>query len=146
MPWAVKMQDGTTEYHAEEPTYRSDSNRGNGRARGTNRVEIPRLPGPDEDWDFASGAFVTPAERAAERVNLEHISTHGPYARAVAHAVKLIEARMILGLPTAIELEADAIGCTREELAQVVIDRAAETAAAEVQRIVARRIARGLPV
>ncbi len=143
MPWAVLMEDGTIEYHLDEPTYVSKKNPGNGRARGTNRSQIPRMPGPDEDWDFITRAFVTPVERAAERVNLEHEEERGVTAAAIARAIKLVEARMILRLPTSVELEANALGIPMRELAETIIGKAQAGTDAEIQRIQKRRQVRG---
>lgn len=106
-------------------------------------VELPRFPEPYEHFDVEAGEFV---RNDALRIDEAYRAAHGMEAIAQAHALKTIEATLILsGVPIdgLLSAEAAATGKDITTLAQLVADRAAGQREAEVARRVAKERARG---
>lgn len=73
-------------------------------------VRVPRLPGAGEVWDAKAGAFVLD-----EAILADHVAPAGHIA--AAHAVKQVEASMILsGLPLTHGLIADEAAMTGQSI------------------------------
>lgn len=106
-------------------------------------VELPRFPEPYEHFDVVAGVFV---RNDALRIDDEFRAAHGREAIAQAHALKTIEATLILsGVPIdgLLSAEAAATGKDITALAQLVASKAADQREAEVARRVAKEQARG---
>lgn len=106
-------------------------------------VELPRFPEAYEHFDAEAGVFV---RNDALRIDDEFRAAHGTGAIAQAHALKAIEATLILSgvsIDGLLKAEADATGRDITVLAQLVADRAASQREAEVARRVAKERARG---
>lgn len=131
--YAAQREDGETVYFPYRPE----------KAEGpfAHIHTLPRAPDPNgvEDWDFAKRKFATDQDRALAQVDREHSRDHGVEARAVAHAVKELEARLYLaGTPIPggrLEREAKATGQEVKALADRIVERADRAADAEVARI-----------
>ena len=94
---------------------------------------------------FVKGRWIVDPERAAELVDVDHRQARGPHAIAIAHAVKAIEARLLLAgvaIDGLLAAEARATGQDLHELAQAVIAAANAADQYEIDRIAAKRAAR----
>lgn len=102
-------------------------------------IELPRMPGAFEHFDVEAGEFA--CDHAA-RIDDEYLATNGGDAIARAHALKAVEASLILSgvqIDGLLSAEADATGQDVTDLAAIVATKAATMRAAEVARIVAKR-------
>ncbi len=99
-------------------------------------VLVDRLPGSFED--FVRGRWVKNMARA---IDADHLAKHGPDAIARAHAIKAVEAGLMLAgakVDGMIAAEARALGADPVALAQAVADKTAALIEAEVARRVAK--------
>lgn len=102
-------------------------------------IELDRMPEPYETYDRETGEFV---RNDAKRIDDEYTAANGREAIARAHALKSIEAGLILNGVTIeglLSAEAAATGHDLNDLAQIVAAKAAAMREAEVARIVAKR-------
>lgn len=67
-----------------------------------------------------------PGQQADFNAGREHIK--------LMHTIKLVQALDMLGLPSLVEMEADALGIDPLELAQQIVDNAGDTLAIEINR------------
>lgn len=105
-------------------------------------VKVPRLPTDYERWDKTARKFVCDT---VSKIDAEHLASHGSNAIAQAHALKALEARLILaGVPLdgVLSAEADATGQELIVLARTVAEKASAARDVEVNRIVAKQAAR----
>jgi hypothetical protein len=95
---------------------------------GLRFVAIDRFGRPGERLD-AQGRWHTHAGDASDAIDAAHCADHGPFALALEHAVKAVEARFILGTLESdglIAREAEATGRDVRELAGEIAARGRE--------------------
>lgn len=105
-------------------------------------IELPRFPNAYERWDESAQTFVRDDLR---RIDDEYRTLHGADAIAQIHALKAMEATLILsGVPVdgMLKSEAEATGVGIADLAEAVVAKATAQRNAEVERRVAKESAR----
>lgn len=105
-------------------------------------IELPRLPEAYERWDESVQAFV---RDDIQQIDDEYRALHGADAIAQIHALKAMEATLIISgiqVDGMLKSEAEATGVDLNTLAQAVAAKAAAQRNAEVERRVAKERAR----
>lgn len=138
--WIVERADGLTVTMPNEPDAELDG-------PIIRMAEIDRAGAADgtEDFDWDAGAWVVNVERGEDWENKRHLAMMGSAAIDQAHAVKSIEARLMLAgvmLDGLVAAEAAATDQEPLDLAEIIVAQSDVDNAAEVARIVARRTIR----
>jgi hypothetical protein len=141
MMWLVEYDDGRISQHHEGP----DTLGWDG---GRRFAKVPReLDLLVERWDFERCAIVPVVEGELARIDQAHLADHGPLSIALAHIEKRIEARLILTgvqIDGMVAAEARETGQDATALARAIVAAADRARSVELERIVAKRSARGL--
>lgn len=140
--WIVERPDGSHQYFSAQPDPVRD-------APIARQAETDSLPAADgtEDWDFDTQSFVVNVARAEAWIDRQYTLTHGQSAISVAHAIKVLEARLHQhGIEVDGMLAAEATATEQDlaTLADTVLTQAWGEMTAEVQRIVLKREARAV--
>lgn len=135
--WVIEREDGSQEVVSERPRKRL-----HGDFKRFARVDRPPCADGTEDWDFATWKWVANTARALVAVNARHCGRADTIPLDVMHAIKLIEARQVLGRPMTIAVEAELLGIPIEELARRIVAQGEVGVAAEHERVAARRTIR----
>ena len=136
--WVIEREDGSQEVVCERPRKML-----HGDFKRFARVDRAPCSDGTEDWDFAVWNWVPNKTRALVAVNARHCGRADTIPLDVAHAIKLIQARQVLGLPMTIAVEAELLGISIEELARRIVAQGEVGVAAEHERIAARHAIRG---
>lgn len=120
MPWyALRRPDGSVLRQGPGKAHTSE------REPGVRELRVDRKGDLTRERLDGRGRWYLVPELEERAIDQGHAADHGNFALAVAHAVKLIEARRLLGLPNLVEVEAAETGQDAVALAQRIVDNAA---------------------